>query len=189
MTLPLLIGGATTSRAHTAVKLEPAYSGPVVHVDDASRAVGVAAALLDPVGRDAFVQRVRAEYAEARRIHEGRSSTRSARPAGGGARQAAAHRLGRRGCTRPVRPSFLGVRAFADHPIADLVERIDWTPFFSTWELRGRYPDILSDPAVGAAARELFDDAQAMLARIVAGAPAAGRRGGGVLARRIDPRR
>ncbi len=167
MTLPLLIGGATTSRAHTAVKLEPAYSGPVVHVDDASRAVGVAAALLDPVGRDAFVQRVRAEYAEARRIHEGRSSPARRVPLA----EARARRMridwDAADAPRPVRPSFLGVRAFADHPIADLVEVIDWGPFFSTWELRGRYPEILSDPAVGAAARELFDDAQAMLARII----------------------
>jgi 5-methyltetrahydrofolate--homocysteine methyltransferase len=162
MTTPLLIGGATTSRAHTAVKLEPAYSGPVVHVDDASRAVGVAGALMDPETRDAFVAQRRAEYAEVRRVHAGQSSPdRRVSLA-----QARASRLVIDWTTvAPPQPTFSGVRTLADYPLEELVDRIDWSPFFATWELKGRYPAILSDASVGAAARELFDDAQAMLLR------------------------
>jgi 5-methyltetrahydrofolate--homocysteine methyltransferase len=163
--LPLLIGGATTSKAHTAVKLEPAYSGPVIHVEDASRAVGVASALLDPATREAFVAERRAEYAERRRIHEERSAptTRATLEDARAARLAIDWAAG----PTPPAPSFLGVRTLADHPLDDLVARIDWSPFFATWELRGRYPEILTDPGVGAAARDLFGDAQAMLGRIV----------------------
>ncbi|HKZ92443.1 MAG TPA: vitamin B12 dependent-methionine synthase activation domain-containing protein, partial [Candidatus Limnocylindrales bacterium] len=164
--LPLLIGGATTSKAHTAVRLEPAYSGPVVHVVDASRAVGVAGALLDPATRDAFVAARRAEYAETRRIHEERSS-----PTGRvSLAEARAGRLAidwQAAASLPPRPTFLGARSLADHPIGELIERIDWTPFFATWELRGRYPGILSDPDAGAAARDLHADALAMLDRVV----------------------
>jgi 5-methyltetrahydrofolate--homocysteine methyltransferase len=163
--VPLLIGGATTSRAHTAVRLEPAYSGPVVHVEDASRAVGVAGALLDPAARDAFVAARRAEYAQTRRDHEGRAAPER--------RVSLAEARSRRLLidwqapgSRPPRPSFLGVRTLADHPVIDLMPRIDWSPFFATWELRGRYPDILADPEVGAAARDLLDDGLAMLQRV-----------------------
>jgi 5-methyltetrahydrofolate--homocysteine methyltransferase len=164
MTTPLLIGGATTSKAHTAVKLEPAYSGPVVHVDDASRAVGVAAALMDPAARDGFVAQRREEYAALRRIHEGRSTPDRRVPLA----EARASRLRLDWAATPVpTPSFLGVRTLADYPLAELVERIDWSPFFATWELKGRYPAILDDAAVGAAARDLFADAQALLARAV----------------------
>jgi 5-methyltetrahydrofolate--homocysteine methyltransferase len=164
MTLPLLIGGATTSKAHTAVKLEPAYSGPVVHVDDASRAVGVAAALMDPLVRDRFVAERRAEYAEVRRFHEQHASPdRRVSLA-----QARASRLVIDWtASAPPRPTFSGVRTLADYPIEELVERIDWTPFFATWELKGRYPAILSDATVGSAARDLFDDAQVMLRRAI----------------------
>jgi len=163
MSVPLLIGGATTSKAHTAVKLEPLYSGPVVHVDDASRAVGVAGALLDPDTRDGFMADRRAEYAEARRAHESRTTPDR--------RVSLADARAKRfsldwAASEPPRPSFLGAQTLADYPITDLVERIDWTPFFSTWELKGRYPAILQDETVGAAARELIDDARAMLARI-----------------------
>ena len=165
MSTPLLIGGATTSKAHTAVKIEPNYSGPVVHVDDASRAVGVAGALLDPASREAFVAARRAEYAEARRIHEERSApTRFVTLAE--AREARLRLWSDGVAEPPPRPSFLGVQTLSDYPIATLVGRIDWTPFFSTWELAGRYPAILADPRVGAAATELFDDAQAMLVRV-----------------------
>jgi 5-methyltetrahydrofolate--homocysteine methyltransferase len=162
---PLLIGGATTSKAHTAVKLEPAYSGPVVHVEDASRAVGVASALLDPSARDAFVAERRAEYAERRRIHEERSSPTLRATL----EEARAARLTIDWASEPSppAPTFLGARTLADHPLDELVTRIDWSPFFATWELRGRYPEILSDPNVGSAARDLFADAQAMLGRIV----------------------
>jgi 5-methyltetrahydrofolate--homocysteine methyltransferase len=162
--VPLLIGGATTSRAHTAVRIEPAYSGPVVHVVDASRAVGVARALLDPGQRGAFVERTRDEYAQVRAAHEGRDR--------GEQRLTIAEARERRlrldwNAVPPPAPSFLGPRTFTDFPLTELVERIDWGPFFSTWELSGRYPGILSDPTVGGAATTLFRDARRMLERIV----------------------
>jgi 5-methyltetrahydrofolate--homocysteine methyltransferase len=163
--IPLLIGGATTSRAHTAVKIEPVYSGPVVHVEDASRAVGVAGALLDPSTRDDFVAARRAEYAETRRVHEGRlAPDRRVSLAEARTRRLVIDWTPPGSC--PPRPSFLGLRTLAGHPIDDLVERIDWSPFFATWELRGRYPDILADAEVGAAARDLHEDALAMLRRV-----------------------
>jgi 5-methyltetrahydrofolate--homocysteine methyltransferase len=161
-TIPLLIGGATTSRAHTAVKIEPRYSGPVVHVLDASRAVGVAGALLGPASRAAFVEATRAEYAEVRRERAGRRA-REDRLSLADAR---ANRLVADLSVPVPIPSYLGVRTIDDIPIGELVERIDWTPFFTTWELKGAYPAILSDARVGAAARSLFADAQAMLRRI-----------------------
>jgi 5-methyltetrahydrofolate--homocysteine methyltransferase len=165
--LPLLIGGATTSRAHTALRLDPAYSGPVVHVIDASRAVGVTGALMDPSTRDAYAARTREEYAAVRRDHESRGSSQRWLSLA----EARANRLriswNGPGSPPPPRPTFLGVRTFADHPLEDLASRIDWTPFFATWELAGRFPEILSDPAVGAAARDLHRDAQALLGRVV----------------------
>ncbi len=163
MTTPLLIGGATTSRVHTAVKIEPAYSSPVVHVADASRAVAVAGSLLDRDGRQAYAARMRAEYEQVRKDREGRRG-REARLTLADAR---ANRQVVDWSKAPPRPTFLGVRAFTDYPLAELVERIDWTPFFATWELRGAYPAIFADPKVGTAARELHADALALLARIV----------------------
>ncbi|HWP64135.1 MAG TPA: methionine synthase [Candidatus Binatia bacterium] len=161
--IPLLIGGATTSRTHTAVKIAPAYSGPTVHVLDASRAVGVAGALLSPELRDRFVTDVRREYEQIREERGERRARETRLPLA----EARANRLEIDWRARPVpRPTFLGPRAFPDYPIADLVERIDWTPFFAAWELKGRFPDILSDPARGRAARELYDDARRMLERI-----------------------
>ncbi len=164
-TMPLLIGGATTSRAHTALRIEPAYSGPVVHVQDASRAVGVVRALLDPARREEYAAGVRAEYEEIRR-------ERGARRAGEqrlALADARANRLRLDWTAQvPPLPSFLGVRTFPDYPLAELVERIDWGPFFTTWELRGAYPAILDDPIVGPAARDLHGDALALLDRIVA---------------------
>jgi 5-methyltetrahydrofolate--homocysteine methyltransferase len=163
-TVPLLIGGATTSRAHTAVRIEPCYSGPVVHVVDAARAVGVAGALLDPGAREAFVQQTRTQYADVREAHEGRDRKEQRLTL----EEARANRLKLDwSSTPPPRPTFLGVRPLADHPLADLVDRIDWTPFFSTWELSGRYPEILDHPITGKAARTLFEDAQELLRRIV----------------------
>ncbi len=162
MTTPLLIGGATTSKAHTAVKLEPAYSGPVVHVDDASRAVGVAGALMDPGSREAFMVERRAEYAEVRRFHEEHASP-DRRVSLAQARES--RLVIEWGASSPPRPSFSGVQTLASYPLEELIERIDWTPFFATWELKGRYPAILSDATVGSAARDLFDDAQVMLRR------------------------
>ena len=162
--VPLLIGGATTSRAHTAVRIEPCYSGPVVHVVDASRAVNVAAALMNPELRPAFIDRTRDEYAEVRRAHAGRDRVERRLTLA----EARANRLAIDWtAATPPRPSFLGVRELPDHPLADLVPYIDWTPFFSTWELSGRYPEILDHPVVGPSARSLFADAQRLLARIV----------------------
>jgi 5-methyltetrahydrofolate--homocysteine methyltransferase len=162
--VPLLIGGATTSRTHTAVKIEPKYSGPVVHVLDASRAVGVASTLLDEERRDGYAAQVRAEYDKVRR-DRGDRQEREARHT-----IAEARRHGLQvdwSGVEPPRPTFLGVRAFDDYPLEELVERVDWTPFFATWELKGAYPRILDDPTVGQAARSLYSDARALLDRIV----------------------
>jgi 5-methyltetrahydrofolate--homocysteine methyltransferase len=164
MTLPLLIGGATTSRAHTAVKLEPAYSGPVVHVVDASRAVGVVRSLLDDKERDAFVAATRASYQELRRQFSERDD-RTRRLTVDAAR---ANRLRLDfAATPPPRPSFIGTRSLRDVDLAELVGYIDWTPFFAAWELPGHYPEILSDAKRGKAATALFDDAQRLLQRVV----------------------
>ena len=162
--LPLLIGGATTSRTHTAVKIEPEYHGPVIHVADASRAVGVAAALMDRERRDAFAEGVREEYEGVRR-DRGARQEQIARHSIAEARR---HRLSIdwRAVTPPG-PSFLGARTIEDQPLDELVDRIDWTPFFATWELNGLFPGILSDQVVGAAARSLHEDALALLDRIV----------------------
>ena len=161
--LPLLIGGATTSRVHTAIKIAPRYDGPVVHVLDASRAVGVAAALLSDTNRPAFTSGIAAEYEAVRR-------SREERPAGErlvSLAEARAARLVPAG-TAPPRPSFLGLRVFQRYPLEELVDRIDWTPFFQAWELPGHYPRILDDPDRGPAARALFSDARSLLDRIVA---------------------
>ena len=160
--VPLLIGGATTSKVHTAVKIAPGYSRPVVHVLDASRAVGVATALLSDTQRDGFAADVAAEYEE---IRVRRAERREA-----GRHQPLAEARKNRLAVAPTeapRPSFLGVRTFDDVPLGDIVTRIDWTPFFQTWELAGHYPAILEDPVVGAAARNLFADAQRMLRQVV----------------------
>jgi 5-methyltetrahydrofolate--homocysteine methyltransferase len=163
--LPLLIGGATTSKMHTAVKIDPAYSaGPVVYVTDASRAVGVVQNLLSGNAKAHFASEVRADY---RQMAEGRRRGRTDRQriTIGEARANKAD-IDWSGYTppRPVKP---GITVFNDYPLDKLVERIDWQPFFTTWELRGRFPDILDDPKYGEAARPLWNDAQAMLKRIV----------------------
>ncbi|GGO06977.1 methionine synthase [Iodidimonas muriae] len=162
--LPLLIGGATTSRMHTAVKIAPAYSGPVVHVLDASRSVGVAGTLVSDTMRDAYVGKIRTDYDDIR-------EKRLARPKADRLISLDAARNNRAAIDwegyQPPRPNSLGRVVFDDFPLSDLVERIDWTPFFRTWELAGTYPGILKDPVVGEAARSLFQDAQDMLARIV----------------------
>jgi 5-methyltetrahydrofolate--homocysteine methyltransferase len=164
MNIPLLIGGATTSKVHTAVKIEPGYSEPVIHVLDASRAVGVATALLSAEQKPGAVAEWRAEYAD---IRVKRAERRSQVPKQS-LEQARANRVKIDwNATTPTRPSFLGVRTFDDVPLADIVPRIDWTPFFQTWELAGHYPAILQDPVVGEAARSLWKDAQDMLAKIV----------------------
>ncbi|HEU4673942.1 MAG TPA: methionine synthase [Candidatus Limnocylindrales bacterium] len=162
--LPLLIGGATTSRAHTAIRIAPAYSGPTVHVIDASRAVGVAGALLGD-GRDEYAARVRDEFEAVRVEREGRR-TREDRLTLDQARSNRLRLDWSAGPTPPV-PSYLGVRSFEPWPLEDLVERIDWTPFFAAWELRGRFPGILDDSRLGPSARPLYDDARRLLERIV----------------------
>jgi 5-methyltetrahydrofolate--homocysteine methyltransferase len=162
-TIPLLIGGATTSRVHTAVKIEPAYGGPVVHVVDASRAVGVVGALLGGE-RETFAAGIRAEYATVRSERGGRRA-REARVSIEDAR-ANPQRVNL-DVPVPV-PTFTGVRTFASHPLADLVPRIDWTPFFAAWELKGHYPEILADARVGVQARSLHADAEALLERLIA---------------------
>ena len=163
-TTPLLIGGATTSKAHTAVRIEPAYSGPVIHVLDASRAVGVASALLDPKQSDEFVRKTRADYVALR----AQFADRDERVGRLTLSEARANRFKIDWTAgSPPRPAFTGVRPLLDVPIADLATRIDWSPFFAAWELPGSYPAILDDERVGKAARSLFDDAQKLLARVV----------------------
>jgi len=163
-TTPLLIGGATTSKAHTAVRIEPAYSGPVVHVLDASRAVGVASALLDPKQHEAFVAKTRTDYEALRRQHAERDEREGRLTLA----QARANRL-RLDWTAvsPPRPSFLGPIALIDVPLADIAARIDWGPFFAAWEMPGSYPALLDDERTGPAARSLLDDAQTLLARVI----------------------
>jgi 5-methyltetrahydrofolate--homocysteine methyltransferase len=166
MTLPLMIGGATTSKLHTAIKIDPCYSlGQTVYVPDASRAVGVASALVDPEQRAALSAQVKAEYREiAERRASGRAADRRV-----SLQDARENRLRIDwDAYKPVTPPRLGVQAFGDYDLAEIAGAIDWTPFFRTWELKGTFPKILEDPTVGPTARSLYDDAQAMLERLVA---------------------
>lgn len=164
--MPLLIGGATTSKVHTAVKINPNYNrGQAVYVLDASRAVGVVSKLLSDTENAPYIQNIKTEYTKVRESHlanearKQRITLKAARdnkfkidwPA-----------------MKPVKPSYLGIRSFSNYSLASLVPYIDWTPFFQTWELAGRYPQILTDNKVGAEAKKLFDDAQVLLKRIVA---------------------
>ncbi|NRH41209.1 methionine synthase [Pseudomonas sp. MS15a(2019)] len=164
-TLPLMIGGATTSKAHTAVKIEPQYrNDAVVYVTDASRAVGVATQLLSKELKAGFVERTRADYVEVRE----RTANRSARTerlsyAKAVANKPAFNWLG----YQAPKPSFTGTRVLEDIDLAVLAEYIDWTPFFISWDLAGKYPRILTDEVVGEAATALFDDAQAMLSKLI----------------------
>ena len=161
--IPLLIGGATTSRVHTAVKIAPHYSGPVIYVPDASRAVGVCSNLLSDTLRDAYVQEVADDYAKARAIFEGRGEAKLL-PIADAREQR--HRIDWARYTPPT-PQWLGVRRFEHYPLADIARYIDWTPFFQSWELYGRYPAILQDDVVGESARALWADAQTMLKQII----------------------
>jgi 5-methyltetrahydrofolate--homocysteine methyltransferase len=163
--VPLLIGGATTSRVHTAVKIHPNYRrGQTVYVNDASRAVGVASSLMSRENRGPYVADIRTEYARIAAAHA-RAEENKQRLSFDAARKNAL-KLDWAGSVVPPLPNFLGTRLLADVAIEELVPFIDWTPFFQTWELAGRFPAILDDAKVGAAARSLFDDAQAMLSRI-----------------------
>ena len=163
--IPLLIGGATTSRVHTAVKIHPRYNlGQAVYVTDASRAVGVVSSLLSSEMKPGYVETIQAEYSRVAEAHE-RSEREKQRLPLAKAR-ANAHRIDWASHV-PPKPSFLGVKVFEGWDLAELARYIDWTPFFQTWELKGRYPKILEDEKQGPAARQLFDDAQAMLRKII----------------------
>jgi 5-methyltetrahydrofolate--homocysteine methyltransferase len=162
--IPLLIGGATTSKIHTAVRIAPAYHGPVVHVLDASRSVGVVSSLANEDRKEGYAADIRADYDKVRTEFLARDNTDR------GISISAA----RRNCcpidwkaVTPPKPDQLGTRLFDNYPLEELAERIDWTPFFHTWELHGAYPRILEDEVIGEAARNLFADAQAMLERIL----------------------
>jgi len=165
MKQPLLIGGATTSLAHTAVKIDSHYDGPVVYVKDASRAVGVCTQLLSPDLRSDFIAKTKANYVEVRERHaaqrgEAKRVTLAEARANGFKTDWSAY-------TPPV-PKALGIQVFKDYNLAELAGLIDWTPFFQAWELHGRYPKILDDSKVGEEARKLFADAQAMLKKMLA---------------------
>lgn len=163
--LPLLIGGATTSRAHTALKIEPHYSGPTVHVVDASRAVNTVSQLLSETNKADFVSSTRQEYAKLRERHRNKKSENEFITLEE-ARQNKFHTDWK--SYQPPKPSFLGIKHFKHYSLLNLVDYIDWTPFFQTWELAGKFPDILEDKMVGAAAKNLFHDAQAMMKKIIA---------------------
>jgi 5-methyltetrahydrofolate--homocysteine methyltransferase len=163
--LPLLIGGATTSRVHTAVKIDPNYRrGPVVHVNDASRAVGVASALLSPDRREAYAAEMRAEYAKISAAHFRAQADKKRLKLADARKNAVAIDFTK---TPPKKPTFLGFKTFHDYDLTELAEYIDWTPFFQTWELTGRFPAILDDATVGEVARSLYNDARKMLDQII----------------------
>ncbi len=164
MELPLLIGGATTSRIHTAVKIDPVYSGPVVHVLDASRSVPVASELINPKTRKAFQSKMKAEYAQMRKDHEGRQQEKNYITLAEARKNKVKIDWDK---FESHAPRFLGKKVLIDFPLSELREYIDWTPFFQTWMLAGRYPAIFADSVVGAEAKKLFDDAQIMLNKII----------------------
>lgn len=160
--IPLMIGGATTSRAHTAVKIEPHYHGPTIYVADASRSVGVASQLLSKDFKADFTQKIRLEYADVRERHKGREAKtpqHSLEDARQNKFQWQEH--------VPVKPGFLGIKVLDKFPLEHLVDYIDWTPFFQTWEMSGSYPKILDDAIIGEEAQKLFNDAQHMLKQLV----------------------
>jgi len=162
--LPLMIGGATTSKMHTAVRIAPAYRGAVVHVLDASRSVGVTGSLLSKERRDDFAAEVKTEYEALRQRHESRGDKES----GISIEAARANRVPVDWeAVPPTKPAFTGTKTFEDYPLRELVDYIDWTPFFHAWELHGAYPRILEDEVIGEAARNLWDDAQPLLEQIV----------------------
>jgi 5-methyltetrahydrofolate--homocysteine methyltransferase len=165
--LPLMIGGATTSRVHTAVKIHPNYRrGQAVYVNDASRAVGVAQALMSANARAPYVAELRGEYAKIASAHARAQEEKTRLPLV--AARGNALKLDWSGAYVPPKPSFIGSKTLSDYPVAELVDFIDWTPFFMTWELNGKFPAILEDKKFGEAARALYEDARAMLDKIVA---------------------
>ncbi len=164
MTLPLLIGGATTSRIHTAVKIDPVYSGPVVHVLDASRSVPVASELINPKTRNDFQAKIKLEYTIMRKDHENRQQEKNYISLSEARKNKVKIDWGK---FESHKPSFMGKKVLIDFSLSEISEYIDWTPFFQTWMLAGRYPAILKDPVVGVEATKLFADAQLMLKKII----------------------
>lgn len=162
MTTPLMIGGATTSRAHTAVKIDPSYSGPVVHVLDASKSVPVAQSLISKDQREGTQSRIKAEYEQFRIDYKNRKKDKHFATL----EKARANRF-KVEYDSIVKPSFLGTKVFDDFPLEQLRKRIDWTPFFLTWELVGKYPTIFDDKIIGSEAKKLFDDANRMLDEVI----------------------
>ena len=164
MKLPLLIGGATTSKMHTAVKIEQAYTtGPVIHVIDASRAVPVSTALLSETQKDPLIQATKAEYARLRELHaKGQKDIEFV-----SLTEARAERLKLNFEGKTYRPLQMGIHVLPDYPLENLIDRIDWSPFFHTWELKGNFPKILDDERLGTEARKLYQDAQVLLDRVV----------------------
>ncbi|BFM07131.1 methionine synthase [Halioxenophilus aromaticivorans] len=163
--LPLLIGGATTSKAHTAVKIDPVFDlNQVIYVADASRAVGVATSLLSNDLRPKFLAQVKEEYEVVRERTANRKPQRPLTPYSQALQKGP--NIDWQDFT-PVKPNFIGTKTFRDYPLAELIDYIDWTPFFITWDLVGKYPKIFDDKVVGEAARTLFDDAQALLQKII----------------------
>jgi 5-methyltetrahydrofolate--homocysteine methyltransferase len=163
-TIPLIIGGATTSRIHAAVKVAPHYSGPAIHVLDASRSVTVCSTLMSKENRDEYIQGIKAEYDKAREAHLNKRNDKrflSIEEA-----RANKFQLDLDGSVAPA-PSFTGTKVFEAYPLKELVPYIDWTPFFHTWELRGSYPKIFDDKNVGVEAKKLFNDAQEMLHKVI----------------------
>ncbi len=163
LTMPLLIGGATTSKVHTALRIDPAYNGPVIHVLDASRAVGVASKLLSDTQRDEFVDKTSGEYTKVREARAGKTPSQLLK-----LEEARANYYDAYLSDKPAPPLQPGVHVFEDWSLEDLRDYIDWTPFFRAWELHGNYPAILDDEVVGESARSLKADADAMLDKIIA---------------------
>ena len=164
--MPLLIGGATTSRAHTAVKIAPHYDGPIVYVADASRSVSVMQNLLTPETRGAYLAEIQADYEKARTQHANKKGTPMLPIAEARANKAPLTFVGK---NAPVKPKFIGRREIKNADLSIIAQYIDWTPFFQTWDLAGFYPAILKDKVVGDAATKLFSEAQAMLKKIIDG--------------------
>jgi len=163
-TVPLLIGGATTSRVYTAVKIEPNYTGTTVYVKDASRAVGVAQNLVSDANATDYIAKIKAEYIQVREMHKGKARKTDWLTLA--AARANKVPIDWTGYTAPT-PNVTGLKVFEHYSLNDIAKYIDWTPFFKTWELAGSYPKILKDSVVGEHARALFDDAQTMLKEII----------------------
>src|SRR5882724_7383630 len=166
MVLPLLIGGATTSRIHTAVKIDPMYSGPVVYVLDASRSVPVASELINPATRNAFQLKTKKEYEVMRKDHESRQQLKNYIPLMEARKNKTVIDWNN---SVIVKPTFLGRKTLLNYPLEEIFRYIDWTPFFQTWMLAGRYPKIFDDAVVGVEAKKLYDDAQRLLTQIIHG--------------------